>query len=115
VYLIWLTVLGDDGDVLGLGFVFIFIKCHKPFNVMFLLLNEWSQLSDVWLLQYMQTFRNCIGTPQSVLQLADIDVIFHGIPELHMAHKFFVRELEPCVSNWSADQQIGQMFYTLVS
>jgi len=66
-------------------------------------------------LQYMQTFRNCVGTPQSVLQLADIDVIFYGIPELHMAHKFFVRELEPCITNWSADQQIGEMFYTLVS
>jgi len=63
----------------------------------------------------MQTFRNCIGTPQSVLQLADIDVIFYGIPELHMAHKFFVLELEPCVSNWSADQQIAVMFSTLVS
>jgi len=63
----------------------------------------------------MQTFRNCVGTPQAVLQLADIDIIFHGIPELHMAHKFFVRELEPCVSNWSADQQIGEMFHTLVS
>ena len=32
-----------------------------------------------------------------------------------MAHKFFVQKLEPCVSNWSADQQIGEMFYTLVS
>jgi len=62
----------------------------------------------------MQTFRNCVGTPQSVLQVADIDVIFHGIPELHMAHKFFVRELEPCVGHWSADQQIGEMFSRLV-
>jgi len=69
----------------------------------------------LWLLQYMQTFRNCIGTAQSVLQLADIDIIFHGIPELHKAHKFFVRELEPCDTNWSADQQIGEMFSTLVS
>lgn len=67
------------------------------------------------MLQYMQTFRNCVGTAQSVLALSDIDTIFYGIPELHMAHKFFVRELEPRVSNWSADQQIGEMFRTLVS
>lgn len=63
----------------------------------------------------MQTFRNLLGTPQCVLSLPDIEVIFYGIPELHKGHKFFVVELEPCVANWSADQQIAGMFKTIVS
>lgn len=62
----------------------------------------------------MQTFRNLLGTPQTVIATTDIDVIFYGIAELHKAHKFFVRELEPIVANWSPDQQIANIFKNLV-
>jgi len=62
----------------------------------------------------MQTFRNLQGTAQAVLATADIDCIFFGISKLHIAHKFFVHELEPVITNWSADQQIAQIFKKLV-
>lgn len=67
------------------------------------------------LMQYMQTFRNLHGTAQTVLANCDIEVIFFGIADLHMAHKLFVHELEPVVANWSADQQIATIFQTLSS
>jgi hypothetical protein len=62
----------------------------------------------------MQTFRNLLGTAQTVIVTADIDVIFYGIADLHKAHKLFVRELEPIVANWSPDQQIANFFKELV-
>ena len=65
--------------------------------------------------QYMTTFKNVLGTPQTIIPLSDIEVIFNKIPDLHHAHKLFVHDLSPKVEQWSADQQVAKIFQTLVS
>lgn len=62
----------------------------------------------------MTTFKNVLGTPQVVIAASDIETIFHKIPEIHHAHKMFVYQLTLKLENWSPEQQIGDIFKTLV-
>jgi len=86
----------------------------RKFVVRSILDSERSYLGilDI-LMQYMQTFKNCLKTPQIVIPLSDIQLIFNNIPDLHKVHKFFVRDLEPRVDNWTDKQQIADLFKLL--
>ncbi len=63
----------------------------------------------------MQTFRNVIGTAQSVLSEEDIDTIFYRIPQLHKIHFDFIKSLEPCVETWNEETKIAEYVKILVS
>lgn len=60
-------------------------------------------------------FKNFAGAPNMVVTLADVEVIFYRISDLHKSHYQFVRDLEPKVANWSPEQQVADIFKVMVS
>ena len=62
----------------------------------------------------MQTFRNLSQTDEPVLSPADIDVIFHKVPDLQEAHDTFVNELQPRVEQWTDGQEVAEPIKVLV-
>lgn len=56
------------------------------------------------LMKHMTTYKNIASTPQMVIPLADINVIFFKISELYHAHQMLVHQLKPLLGADAADR-----------